>query len=42
VNLKEQSCNVVRQHSTYLNRTAVVVKFAQPVPDFWDTPSPLK
>src|SRR6202167_4772634 len=27
VNLKEQSCNVVRQHSTYLNRTAVVVKF---------------
>ena len=42
VNLKEQSCSVVRQQSTYLNRTAVVVKFPEPVPDFWDTPSPLK
>lgn len=42
VNLKEQSCSVVRQQSTYLNRTAVVVKFPEPVPDFWDSPSPLK
>jgi hypothetical protein len=42
VNLKEQSCSVVRQQSTYLNRTAVVVKFPEPVPDFWDTSSPLK
>jgi hypothetical protein len=38
-NLKEQKCSVVRQQYTYLNRTAIVVKFAQPVPDFWDTPS---
>jgi hypothetical protein len=42
VNLKEQSCSVVRQHSTYLNRTAVVIEFPQPVADFWDPPSPLK
>ena len=42
VYLKEQSCSVVRQQSTYLNRTAVVVKFPEPVPDFWDTSSPLK
>ena len=42
VNLKEQSCSVVRQQSTYLNRTAVVVKFPEPVPDFWDPSSPLK
>jgi hypothetical protein len=42
VNLKEQSCSVVRQQSTYLNRTGVVVKFPEPVPDFWDPSSPLK
>jgi hypothetical protein len=42
VNLKEQNCTVVREQSTCLNRTAVVVKFPQPVADFWDTPSPLK
>jgi len=42
VNLKEQSCSVVRQHSTYLNRTAIAVKFPQPVADFWDPPSPMK
>jgi hypothetical protein len=37
VNLKEQKCSVVRQNSSYLNRTAIVVRFPQPVPDFWDT-----
>jgi hypothetical protein len=37
VNLKEQKCSVVRQKSTYLNRTAIAVEFPQPVPDFWDT-----
>jgi hypothetical protein len=37
VNLKEQKCRVVRQKSTYLNRTAIAVEFPQPVPDFWDT-----
>jgi hypothetical protein len=37
VNLKEQKCSVARQKSRYLNRTAIVVKFPQPVPDFWDT-----
>jgi hypothetical protein len=36
VNLKEQKCSVVRQKSTYLNRTAIAVEFPQPVPDFWD------
>ena len=40
VNLKEEKCTVVRQVSTYLNRTDVVVKFAQPVRDFWDTICP--
>jgi len=37
VNLKEQKCSVVRQKSTYLNRTAIVVEFPQPVSDFWNT-----
>jgi hypothetical protein len=37
VNLKEQKCSVVRKDSTYLNRTAIVVEFPQPTPDFWDT-----
>jgi hypothetical protein len=36
-NLKEQKCRVVRQESSYLNRTAVFVEFPQPVADFWDT-----
>ncbi len=35
-NLKEQQCSVVRLESSYLNRTAVIVEFAQPVADFWD------
>jgi hypothetical protein len=40
VNLKEEKCTVVRQVSTYLNRTDIVVKFPQPVHDFWDTTRP--
>lgn len=35
-NSKEERCIVVRQLSTYLNRTGIAVKFPQPVPDFWD------
>ena len=34
-NLKEQKCSVVRQESSYLNRTAIIVEFPQPVADFW-------
>ena len=37
VNEKEEKCTVVRQASTYLNRTGIVVEFPQPVPDFWDS-----
>jgi hypothetical protein len=40
VNLKEERCTVVRQVSAYLNGTDIVVKFPQPVPDFWDTTRP--
>ena len=40
VNQKEEKCTVVRQGSTYLNRTGIIVKFPQPVPDFWDTTRP--
>ena len=40
INEKEEKCTVVRQGSTYLNRTGIVVKFPQPVPDFWDTTRP--
>jgi hypothetical protein len=40
VNLKEEQCTVVRQVCTYLNRTDIVVKFPQLVPDFWDTTRP--
>lgn len=36
VNHKEQKCSVVRQESRYLNRTAIIVEFPQPVGDFWD------
>jgi hypothetical protein len=36
-NLKEQKCSVLRQKSSYLKRSAIVVEFPQPVPDFWDT-----
>ncbi len=40
VNLKEEKCTVVREVSTYLVRTDIVVKFPQPVPDFWQTTHP--
>jgi hypothetical protein len=40
VNQKEEKCTVVRQASTYLNRTGIIVQFPQPVPDFWDTTRP--
>jgi hypothetical protein len=39
-NLREEKCTVVRQVSTYLNRTGIAVKFPQPVADFWDTTRP--
>jgi hypothetical protein len=37
-NLKQERCTVVRQLYTYINRTGIVVKFVQPVRDFWDPP----
>jgi hypothetical protein len=37
VNLKEERCTVVRQVSVSSNRIGVVVKFPQPMPDFWET-----
>ena len=40
VNQKEEKCTVIRQVSTYLDRTDIVVKFPQPVPDFWETTDP--
>jgi hypothetical protein len=40
LNQKEEKCTVVRQVSTYLNRTGIVVQFPQPVPDFWDATRP--
>ena len=40
VNQKEEQCTVIRQVSTYLDRTDIVVKFPQPVPDFWETTNP--
>jgi hypothetical protein len=40
VNQREQTCSVVRQVSPYLDRTAIVVKFPHPVPDFWDSNQP--
>ena len=40
MNQKEEKCTVIRQASTYLDRTDIVVKFPQPVPDFWETTHP--
>jgi hypothetical protein len=40
VNLKEEKCTVVREVSTYLDRMDIVVKFREPVPDFWETSRP--
>jgi hypothetical protein len=36
-NLKEEKCTVVREVSTHLDRIHIVVKFPQPIPDFWET-----
>jgi hypothetical protein len=35
VNQKEHECHVVAERSKYLERTAVVIGFQEPVPDFW-------
>jgi hypothetical protein len=35
VNQKEHECHVVAERSKYLERTAVVIAFQEPVPDFW-------
>jgi hypothetical protein len=35
VNHKEHECHVVAERSKYLQRTAVVIGFQDPVPDFW-------
>jgi hypothetical protein len=35
VNQKEHECHVVAERSKYLDRTAVVIGFQEPVPDFW-------
>ncbi len=40
VNQKEEKCTVVREVSTYLEKTEVVVKFPEPVPDFWEMTRP--
>lgn len=37
VNKKEHECHVVAKRSRYLQRTAVVVGFDQPIPDFWSS-----
>jgi hypothetical protein len=37
VNQKEHECHVVAERSKYLRRTAVVVGFEEPAPDFWST-----
>jgi hypothetical protein len=36
INQKEHECHVVAERSKYLQRTAVVIGFEAPVPDFWD------
>jgi hypothetical protein len=35
VNHKEHECHVVAERSKYLQRTAIVIGFQEPVPDFW-------
>jgi len=35
VNQKEHECHVVAERSKYLERTAVVIGFREPAPDFW-------
>lgn len=36
-NLKEQRCTVLRHVFTGRLRTGIVVKFPEPLPDFWDS-----
>lgn len=36
VNQKEHECHVVAERSKYLQRTAVVIGFDLPLPNFWD------
>ncbi len=36
VNQKEHECHVVANRSQYLERTAVVIGFQEPDPNFWD------
>lgn len=38
VNQKEHECHVLAERSKYLERTAVVIGFQEPVPDFWGGP----
>jgi hypothetical protein len=35
VNQKEHECHVVAERSKYLERSAVIIGFQEPVPDFW-------
>jgi hypothetical protein len=35
VNQKEHECRVVAERSKYLDRTAIVIGFERPIPDFW-------
>ena len=35
INQKEHECHVVAERSKYLERTAVVIGFQEPAPDFW-------
>jgi hypothetical protein len=39
VNQREHECHVVAERSKYLERTAVVIAFQQPAPDFWGGPA---
>jgi hypothetical protein len=42
-NLKEEKCTVIRQvFSRRFNSAGIIVKFAQPVPDFWRAAPDLK
>jgi hypothetical protein len=34
-NQKEHECLVVAERSRYLQRTAIVIRFQEPAPDFW-------
>jgi hypothetical protein len=40
LNLKEQKCTVVRQIFNGVHATGIVVRFPEPIPDFWRTSGP--